>query len=96
MGGFAGDLVISVVDGFLDQAQQVAVVQGVDHVPPVFAGIDKSAQPKFGQVLADHRPWNECVVDEFGDGFRALGQLPEQVQAGWFGQHAQGAGGSLQ
>ena len=46
--GFAGDLVVGVVDGFLDEPDEVAVMQGVDHVPAVLAGIDQSAEPKFG------------------------------------------------
>lgn len=95
VGGLAGDLVVGVVDGLLNEPEQMAVMQRVDDMPAVLASVHEPTEPEFSQVLADHRPGNKRFAYEFSDRLRALGELPEKVQAGRLGQHPQRPGGAL-
>lgn len=96
VGGFAGDPVVGVVEGFADQAHEVPVVEGVNDVAAVFPSVDEPAEAEFCQVLASDRSGHPGGCGELGDGLRALRELPQQVQAGRFGEHPQRAGGRFQ
>lgn len=39
--GLSGDNMVCVVDGFVDEPDEVPVAQGVDDVPAIFAGINQ-------------------------------------------------------
>lgn len=77
MGGFAGEPMIGVVDGFLYQAEKVSVVERIDDVSPVFPGVHQAAQPKLGKMLTDHRARDRCFPHKFRDSFWSLGELPQ-------------------
>lgn len=94
--GLAGDPVVRVVDGLLDEPDQVPVAQGVNDVPPVFPRIHQPAEAELGEVLADDGAGHARPVREFGNGLRTLAKLPQQMQPGGLGEHPQGAGGRFQ
>jgi hypothetical protein len=96
MDGFAGDPVVRVVDGFLDEPDQVPVMKRIDHVPAILARIHEPAETEFGKVLAHHGTRNAGLCSQFGHGFWSLGELPEQVQPRGFGEHPQRSGGRVQ
>ena len=94
--GFASDLMVGEVDGLLDEPHEVPVMEAVDDVPPVLSGVDQTAEPQFGQVLTNNRARDKSCFDQFCDGLGALGELPQQVQPGWFCEHSKSPGRAFQ